>query len=182
MARPRTVDREGVLRAAEQVLAEKGVSALSFGSVATAADVSKATVQSIFRTREGLIEAMLERWTLTENARLDDAVSSDSSLNERIAAHVRLAGTEPPESSARTAALLAALSGAGEISHSVLRWYEDRVGAFTVDGPLSQSQRVAFLAAEGALFLRYLIGFPFSEAVWADLFTQLEEMANSEQS
>lgn len=178
MPRPRTVDRQAILEAAVQVLMDGGVTSLSFGSVATSAGVSKATVQSIFGTRERLIESMLERWAADENARLGDALEPGAASRDRLATHIRLTGEEVAEVNTRVAAMLAVLAGSGESSQSVIQWYRDRIGDLSVGDALGDNQRLAFLAAEGALFLRYLVGFPVRDDIWSELFEELAELAS----
>ncbi len=177
MARPRTIDREQVLDAAEKVVSADGVAALSFGSVAAEAGISKASVQSVFGNREAMIEAMLERWTSNEQSRFEAEVGDERSSAKRIATHIRLTATEIDEVNSRTAAPLAALSRSGDQSRSVTEWYKSRVGQLKVGKDLSREERVAFLAAEGALFLRHFIGFDFSEEVWGEIYADLENFA-----
>lgn len=177
MARPRTIDRKLVLDAAERVVSAEGVAALSFGSVAAEAGISKASVQSAFGNREAMIEAMLERWTTEEQTSFDEAVGDTPSPSCRIATHIRLTGLETDDVSSRTATLLAALSRSGDQSRSVTEWCKGRVGQLAVGQDLSREQRVAFLAAEGALFLRHFIGFEFSDTVWTEIFQELEALA-----
>ncbi len=178
MARPRTIDREQVLDAAEKVVSADGVAALSFGSVAAEAGISKASVQSVFGNREAMIEAMLERWTSNEQSRFEAEVGDERSSAKRIATHIRLTATEIDEVNSRTEALLAAaLSRSGDQSRSVTEWYKSRVGQLKVGKDLSREERVAFLAAEGALFLRHFIGFDFSEEVWGEIYADLENFA-----
>ena len=71
MARPRTVDRDQLLDVAEAVMSAEGTAGLTFGGVAKVAGISKATVQSVFKTREAMIEAMLQRWIAKEQLRFE---------------------------------------------------------------------------------------------------------------
>lgn len=173
MARPRTVDREQLLVLAEGLVASSGAAALSFGSLAQAAGLSKATVQSIFVTREGLIEAILERWLQQEQARFDLRAGPAPSPRERLRAHIQTTVTETAEANGRFAALLAALTGSGQQADSVARWYASRAGDFNAVSPEERRRRITFLAAEGAFFVRHLVGIPMTHALWQEIFQDL---------
>ena len=62
VGRPRSIDRDKVLDAAEALVTEKGAAELSFESVARAAGITKSGVQYCFGTKENLIRSMIERW------------------------------------------------------------------------------------------------------------------------
>lgn len=171
MARPRTIDREQLLDAAEEVVSAGSAASLSFGSLAQAAGVPKASVQSVFGTREALIDAMLDRWLKRERRRFDEAAGPNPSPRQRIHAH--LATTEQEDAGSRVATLLAALAGSGEQSASTARWYRSRIGDLSAETPEQRRLRIAFLAADGAFYIRYLVGFRMSEALWKDLFDDL---------
>ncbi|MGQ3294545.1 MAG: TetR/AcrR family transcriptional regulator, partial [Shinella sp.] len=59
--RPRSIDRDKVLDAAESIVVESGAAGLSFEAVARAAGITKGGVQYCFGTKENLIRAMIER-------------------------------------------------------------------------------------------------------------------------
>ena len=171
MARPRTIDRERLLDAAESVVAAGRIAALTFGSVAAASGVPKASVQSAFGTREGMIDAMLQRWLAREEQRFERAAGKRPSARKRMQAHIRT--TEEEDTGSRMATLLAALAGSGEQSASTAAWYRARIGSLTAKTREQRRLRVAFLAAEGAFYIRHLVGFPISEALWHDIFEDL---------
>src|SRR6218665_3880573 len=64
MSKRPVIDRNLVLDAAVSVVMERGIAALSIGEVAKAAGISKGGVQSCFGTKEGLLEAMVNRWKI----------------------------------------------------------------------------------------------------------------------
>ena len=171
MARPRTVDRERLLDAAESCVAAGRIAALTFGSVAAAAGVPKASVQSAFRTREGMIDAMLERWLGREQQRFERAAGTRPSARKRMQAHLET--TEEEETGSRMATLLAALAGSGEQSASTAAWYVSRIGSLTAKTSEQRRLRIAFLAAEGAFYIRHLVGFPIDDSLWHELFKDL---------
>lgn len=177
MARPRTIDRERLLDAAEGVVASGRIAALSFGSVAAAAGVPKASVQSAFGTREGMIDAMLERWFAREQTRFEQAAGPRPSARKRMQAHIHT--TEQEETGSRMATLLAALAGSGEQSASTAAWYAARIGDLRAKSSEQRRLRIAFLAAEGAFYVRHLVGFPIDDALWRDIFADLRAFIES---
>lgn len=179
MARPRTVDRDHLLTAAEKILSASGTAALSFGNVAIAAGLPKATVQSVFGTREGLIEAILERWLQQEQVRFQQIAGPAPSPHERIRAHIKSTAGETAELNSRLPALLAALAGFSYQASSVANWYKSRIGDFSAVSPEERRQRIAFLAAEGAFYIRYLAGIPMNDELWHEIF---EDLAAFEES
>ncbi|HEV7457389.1 MAG TPA: TetR/AcrR family transcriptional regulator [Roseococcus sp.] len=176
MARPRRIDREQLLDRAEAVVAAEGTAALTFGRVAAAAGLPKASVQSAFGTREALIEAMLARWLRVEAERFAHLAGPDPSPRARVLGHLRSVATETPEASTRMAALLAALTEAGLASGSLAEWYASRIGDLSAQDEEGRRLRLAFLAAEGAFSMRHLAGFPIREEVWREVFEDLERL------
>ncbi|WP_144639627.1 TetR family transcriptional regulator [Bordetella genomosp. 13] len=176
MARPRTIDREHLLDVAQALVAQAGTGALTFGALAKAAGLAKASVQSVFGTREALIEAILERWMAFDEMRFAANVAPDADKRTRIRAHVRLLAAEKAEDSHRIAGLMVALAGAGHQASSILQWYDRRIDAFAVDGAQDRLLRIAFLAADGAFFVRHLANYPMDDAVWEDIHRDIDAL------
>lgn len=180
MGRPRTVDRERLLDAAEAVVARSSAAALTFGNLAKEAGVPKASVQSAFGTREALIDAMLGRWLSREERRFEQVLDGATDPRARVIAHIQTTALEPPEESKRMAPLMAALVGSNDQSSSSARWYGARIGDLTADGDEARRLRIAFLAAEGAYYLRHLIGFDIGNDLWRDIFADLTAFAGGD--
>lgn len=176
MARPRRIDREQLLEQAEAIVAAEGTAGLSFGRLAAAAGLAKASVQSAFGTREALIEAMLGRWLRAEEERHARLAGPDPTPRDRVLAHVRSVATETREASSRMATLLAALTEAGLASTTLADWYASRIGDLSAEGAEARQLRLAFLAAEGAFSMRHLAGVPIRDEVWEELFRDLERV------
>lgn len=180
MARPRRIDRAHLLERAEALVAAEGAAALSFGRLASAAGVPKASIQSAFGTREALVEAMLDRWLRAEQQRFANLAGPTPSPLARVLAHLRSVGTETPEASSRMASLLAALTEAGLASESLAAWYAARIGDLSAAGAEARRLRLAFLAAEGAFTMRHLAGVRIRDEVWQDVFADLEGLARGD--
>jgi len=177
MVRPRTIDREHLLDMAEAVVTESGAIGLSFGAVATASGLSKASIQSVFGTREALIEAMLDRSMAQEKLRFREAAGPAPSARQRIRAHVRVTADESTVSMRRVACLLAAMVGSKQQMSRVIEWYLSRLGDLNAATEEERRWRIATLATEGAFFMRYLIGFPIPDDLWHQILQEIELMA-----
>lgn len=175
MARPRTIDRDKLLSAAEAVVLRDGAASLSFSSVAARAGLSKASVQSVFGSRDALVEALIARWLEREGRCFRAALGDDLSDDARLRAHLRCTRAEIATSGGqRIATLLAVLASEGGRSGGVRRWYRERLGDLTADSDAERRRRTAYLAAEGAFFLRCMVGLEADEALWSEIFADLE--------
>lgn len=179
MARPRTINREHLLDLAEVVVAESGAIGLSFGALAVASGLPKASIQSAFGTREALIEAMLDRWMAQEQRRFERVAGPAPRAPDRIRAHVQTTAEESDVSMRRMATLLAAMVGSAPQVERAIAWYASRVGDLGATTDEARRLRTAFLATEGAFFLRYLIGYAMSDETWRQIFDDIQEMARA---
>ena len=177
MARPRTVDRDQLLDVAEAVMSAEGTAGLTFGGVAKVAGISKATVQSVFKTREAMIEAMLQRWIVKEQLRFEAVAGQNPDRSQRVSAHIRTTAEETGDAHRRVANLFAALTGAGDDNKLMLNWYAARLGDLAAITDAERRERIALLATEGAFFLRYFAGFKMSDERWRDIFNDLQSFA-----
>lgn len=176
MARPRTINRERLLDLAEIVVAESGAMGLSFGALAAASGLPKASIQSVFGNREALIEAMLDRWIAQERVRFDQAVGPNPGARERIRAHVQTTAEESDVSMRRVATLLAAMVGSTQQVERAIDWYSSRVGDLSARSEEARRLRAAFLATEGAFYMRYLIGYRMSDKLWHQIFRDIKRL------
>jgi AcrR family transcriptional regulator len=178
MARPRSIDRDRVLDAAEAVVSRSGAGALSFGAIAEEAGLTKASVQSAFGTRAALIDMLIDRWMSQEEERHRAALGEAVSAGARLVAHLRTTLADMlDDNGQRVSTLLAVLAGEGEHSASMRAWYLGRLGDLAAATDEERRRRVLYLAAEGAFFLRCLVGLPVSEVIWRDVFADLERMS-----
>ncbi|MXR36136.1 TetR/AcrR family transcriptional regulator [Neisseriaceae bacterium B2N2-7] len=177
MTRPRTVDRERLLESVEQVVSTLGPSGLTFGAVATTSGLSKATVQSVFASREGMIEALLERWLQQERMEFEQRAGDAPTLRDRVRAHIQTVLAPAEDTNSRLAASLAALASTNSRMEGVMQWYADRMGDFSAKTDEERHLRMLFLAAEGAFFVRYLAKVPISAERWQEIAQDLQGFA-----
>jgi len=174
MSRPRFIDRDALLDVAERCVAENGAAALSFGSLATAAGLSKGTVQTIFVTRDSLLEALIARWTAREEIRFASELRGEATAEARVRAHLNSTKQENTDVGRTVMTMLSALTADGNTSNIMQEWYQSRLGDLEAESEEAKRHRIAYLAAEGAFLVRNLIGVHISEARWSEIFQDLE--------
>lgn len=180
MVRPRSLDRERLLDVAELIVTDAGIAGLTFGSLANAAETSKASVQSAFKTRDGLLDAMLDRWLKREQVRFDAELDRGTTARERILAHIRVTEGLTPHEGQSVAALVMALAGSNAAGDTLKDWYSARAGSLAAMTPEERQLRVAFLAVEGAYFLRYALGLSIDDDLWREIFRDIAASACGE--
>lgn len=105
MGRKRTIDQQGILDAAERVVARDGAANLSLERVATEAGISKASVLYDFKTKQAVLEAVVERAFARDNAMHSQIESRlESQENQTITGRV-LGAKAPISEPFRNAAL-----------------------------------------------------------------------------
>lgn len=176
MARPRSTDREKLLNCAEKVIARDGAAALSFASVAEAAGLSKASVQTAFGSRESLIEALLTRWMVRESETYHALLAEDHQPSSRLRAHLRSTMQEDGDQGRTVSAMLATLASTGNASSAMKEWYRERMNGLDAEDPASRRRRLAYLAAEGVFLLRNLVGVEIDDKKWGDIFRDIDRM------
>jgi AcrR family transcriptional regulator len=166
MGRKPSIDRDQVLSAAEAIVASKGAAALTVDAVAKAAGISKGGVQSCFGTKEAMISAMLDRWLRGYEEQARSLVGDTQTPEKRIQAHAVITFAEDQESQERSASLLAALLHSPEHLQTTRAWYEQLMAGLNETSPEASRLRLALLATEGAIYLRYLGLMPMDDARW----------------
>lgn len=178
MARGSKISREALLAAAEQLVETKGASALTFGELAAAAGVSKGGVQTMFGTKEALILDLVQRWLDREQAAFRTALAAQATPDKTLA-HIEQTKALDSEAHAKIAALLTVATHSPEHTGMAREWYAERSDAFRANTPEERRRRLAFLATEGAYFLRFLVGIDFKDSDWDELFGDIEALAAS---
>lgn len=167
MGRRKTIDRNKVLEVAERLIEEQGPTSLTFDAVAKAAGITKGGVQSCFRSKEALIESLLARWTTRHTAQVVSMVGDNAEPLDVLEAHLRITFDEDEGTTARSAALLAALLQSPVYLETIRSWYRTHFGALLeLNGTHAAEARLAFYAAEGLFFVRYLGLVQMQSAAW----------------
>jgi AcrR family transcriptional regulator len=106
MGRKRTVDQQDILNAAERVVASDGAANLTLDKVASAAGVSKATVLYDFKSKQAVLEAVVERAFERDNALHASVLAKlEQSGHGSVASSRIIAAAAPPAEAFRNAAL-----------------------------------------------------------------------------
>ncbi|MDN2566496.1 TetR/AcrR family transcriptional regulator [Aquibium sp. A9E412] len=173
LGRPRTIDRERLLDAAEEIVTQSGAAALTIDAVARAAGVTKGGVQYAFGSKEALIQAMFDRWDQTYEAIFRSMAGPDATPAQAVRAHVEGIYGSDDNAHAKAASLLAALIRTPEHLAATRAWYRQRIAALDLDREEDRRARLAFLAAEGAFMLRFFGLMEIDEAEWRDIFADI---------
>jgi len=158
MGRTRVIDREKLLDAAEAVVAREGAAKLTLDAVATEAGVSKASVLYDHKTKQALIEALVQRALKRDNAFNQAAAEqlgdvSSATIRGRIAA-----ATTPlaPEQRAVALSLCAALAQNEVLRQSIQRNQSAVIQSLQKDAAHPRGAMLAYLALEGLKLLESL--------------------------
>lgn len=176
MGRRNSIDRDHVLEVAEGIVAAHGAAALSIGAVAEAAGISKGGVQSCFGTKEAMIAAMLARWMDEDDRRFLAEGGDAPEPAARILAHVETTHRHDDAAHARAVGLLTALLQSPEHLPAVRAWYARRMPAAAAGDPAARGARLALLAVEGAVLLRFSGLLPMTQDVWDEIFADIRRL------
>lgn len=180
MGRKRTIDRNALLDAAENIVQTCGVAGLTIDSVAKAMGITKGGVQYAFGNRDGLIDAMQTRWDAEFDNQVTALLGSDPSPEDRIRAHVEASRAVTSASAARAAVMITVLVQNSRQLEQTRKWYETRLSGLDLNTEESRRARLAFLAAEGIYYLRYFNFLPVSDEQWLDIFKDIKKLFNGD--
>lgn len=176
--RPRRIDRDRVLDAAEAVVTRMGAARLTIDAVARAAGVTKGGVQYCFGTKENLIRAMIARWSDAFDAEVAGLAGPDPSARAIIRAHLEATRADDETDHSRSAAMMTALLEAPDQVAASRDWYDARITPLDLTDPADRKAAIAFLACEGAFLLRSFGLMGLDEAQWNSLFGEMLAMAS----
>lgn len=165
--------RTRLLDAAETIVAERGVGALTLDAVAAAAGVSKGGLLHHYRSKEALLTAIVARMA-EEMRRVFDLIFAACSPGPGRAARACIAWAlhSPPEREARDLRIAAALLAA-HAHHPALidpiRAEHARIRAMLADDGLPPGRALAVITATDGLFMARLF------SIWQP--TQAEAVA-----
>ncbi|AWV14819.1 TetR family transcriptional regulator [Methylobacterium sp. XJLW] len=173
MGRPRSIDREKVLDIAERIVREEGATALTFDALAKAAGITKGGLQYCFGSKDDLIAAMVERWFAAFDVEVARSTAADAGTIERARGYVVASGRIDEATQTKMAGMLVTLLQSPEYLQRVRSWYATWIGRFDPGSEAERRARTAFLAAEGAFFLRSLGLVEMSQNQWDGVFDDI---------
>lgn len=180
--RPRSIDRDKVLDAAEAIVMQVGASRLTFDAVAKAAGITKGGVQYCFGTKENLIRAMITRWSDVFEVEVRDRAGPDPSPAAEIDAHLAVTQDSDEADHSRAAVMMTALLEAPDQVAATRDWYNKRMARLDLTNPAHRKLAVAFLACEGAFLLRALGLMEVNQKAWDVLFDEMLAVAGNDKT
>ncbi|WP_271103302.1 TetR/AcrR family transcriptional regulator [Pseudomonas tohonis] len=181
MSKRPVIDRNLVLDAAISVVMEQGISALSIGEVAKAAGISKGGVQSCFGTKDGLIEAMVNRWKTDYELSVRSRLKPDAGMLDHLIAQIGIIAIPDEELSRRAAAILTAMFSHESLKTQANDWYRSLLLGDAFETERGKRVRLAFLAATGAFFLRSFSIMDISEGEWRTFHEDIAQLLPGEE-
>lgn len=165
MGRKRIIDQQAVLDAAERVVGRDGAANLTIDAVAKEAGVNKASVLYDHKSKQALVEAIVDRAFERDtaiHAGIEERIgfSDDRAIRGRI-----LAAAEPPAEEFKAVALnLSAALALDEGLRGKMQQSQARTIARIKDtSPSPRGALLAYLALEGLKFLEHLDFHHFSQ-------------------
>jgi AcrR family transcriptional regulator len=182
MGRPRVIDRDRLLDTAETIARQDGVARLTLGALAVAAGVSKGGVQAIFGTKNQLLDELFKRWLGEYDAELAALAGPAPTPLQTLGAHIDITRNIDEAEAHRAAGLLTALLSSADQRQSSDSWYRSRLDLADLASPEGRRARIAFLATEGAFFLRCFGLLQMAEPEWNDILDDIRNELMPNQS
>lgn len=173
MARPRSIDRERLLDAAEEIVHRQGAAALTIDALARACGITKGGVQYAFGTKDDIIDAMFARWNRDYDTKFAAIAGPAADAMQRLRAHLAATREADEVSMTKAASLMAGLMQTPEHLASTQGWYRDRLAGLDITTPEGRRARLAFFACEGAFLLHFLRFMPLEDAEWQAVFEDI---------
>ena len=178
--RPRSIDRDKVLDAAETLVAQTGAAALSFEAVAKAAGITKSGVQYCFGTKENLVRSMIRRWGDAFERDVEARAGGDRSPRSIIRAHLEATRDSDEAEYSRSAAMMTAVLQRPDQVTASREWYTSRFAPLDMTDAADRRAAIALLAGEGVFMLRTFGLIDLDEAQWTALFADMLSMLPGE--
>ena len=179
MARPRVIDQDQVLDAAEAVVGRSGAARMTLHAVAAEAGIGKASVVYDFKSKQNLIKAVIERKVRLEEEHIRSAVEHQGSRpNAEMLGRIAVASDAPNDETRAVALnLCAALAQDADLRIDLKRFYEEQIAAVTGTAEKPRMALLAFLALEGFKMLEYFDFYHWPEAERASILDDLAALA-----
>lgn len=174
MGRKKTIDREVLLDLAEEIVTTQGAAALTIDAVARAAHITKGGVQYSFGTKQGLIDALFDRWGENYDTQVQQLTGPDPDPVRAIRAHVEVTRQTDASANAKAASLLTVLMQTPEELGNTQQWYRERIAALDISTEGGRRARLAFFATEGLFALRFFRLMDIGEAEWTEIMRDID--------
>lgn len=157
MARPRVIDQNDILDAAEVVVVRNGAAKLTLDAVAVEAGISKASVIYDFKTKKQLIKAVIARRINKEKDRIKAVTEALDDGPDRTVRGLIAAAEDVPDDDLRAVAakLAAALAQDNELRDVIASYYRQMIASVMDTSEIPSKGLLAFLALEGLKSLEW---------------------------
>lgn len=181
MARNRTIDSDALLDAAERVAIRAGAVGLSIDAVAKEAGISKSRVVYDYKSKSGLLRALVERRLRMEDDRVLAAVTAHrDSANPELSGRIAAAKDSPNEDDRAIALTLCAAMSSEEPLQDMIRDVVKRdLAAVTIPAMHASLAVVAYLALHGMMSLEYLDIYRWTDAERTALLSEIQKLSDS---
>ncbi|CAM5181057.1 Transcriptional regulator, TetR family OS=Castellaniella defragrans (strain DSM / CCUG 39792/ 65Phen) OX=1437824 GN=BN940_09336 PE=4 SV=1 [Castellaniella denitrificans] len=173
MGRKKHIDREVLLDLAEDIVRTKGAASLTIEALARAAGITKGGVQYSFASKAALIEAIGARWLIRYEELLEHHGGSATTPVERVKAHVAATFEDENSADGKAASVMTMLMQTPEFLQGTREWYRDKLENVDTTTSEGRMARLAFLAAEGAFYLRFLKLMEIDDTQWAAIYQDI---------
>lgn len=182
MGRPRVFNQQAILDAAERVVARDGATNLTLDAVAREAGVGKATVIYDFKTKQALIEAVVDRAFQADadrHAALEAELEGQDS--RAIRGRIRGGAQAPPEDFRAVALnLSAALVLDADLRRKMQASQASVVARVLATSASPRGAQLAYLALEGLKFLEHLDFHHFPPAERDRIVREIEWLSQAQ--
>jgi AcrR family transcriptional regulator len=176
--RKRSIDRDEVLDLAEAIVREHGPTALTIDAVAKAAGITKGGVQYCFGSKDQLIDKMYERWTNDFEAKITAIAGENPDPATAMRAYLSAGQGEVDEKSwSRSSVMLTLLMLQPGRLAKYWKTNQKRLDALDLSTEEGRRLSLAFVASEGAFFLRGFKFLDIPEVPWNVIMGQIAEVA-----
>jgi AcrR family transcriptional regulator len=178
VSRPRVIDQEQILDAAETVVARDGATRLTLDAVAAEAGISKASVIYDYKTKQALIRAVIERRVAQEDEKLECEISKLGDVADaRIRGRIAAAAEAPPDEIQSVARnLCSALAQDPDMRSMLQRSFSREIAAIQKTSSDPRAALLAFLALEGLRNLEFFGIHSWAEPERSQILRQIEDM------
>lgn len=181
MPRNRTIDSNSVLDAAERVAIRDGAVGLSIDAVAKEAGISKSRVVYDYKSKSGLLQALVERRLRAEDDRVVAAIEAHAETsNPELLGRIAAAAEGPQEEDRAIALTLCAAMSSEEPLQAMIRQWVRRDLAAVQDGarnaPLAL---VAYLALHGMMSIEYMDLHRWDDRERDTIFSEIKKLSEA---
>lgn len=158
MGRKRVIDQEEILNAAEFVVVRDGAAHLTLDAVAEQAGISKASVIYDYKSKQALIQAVIERRVAHDKAFIQELTDGLGDMPSAVMRGLLLASANPPPDDARAVAvnLCSALAQDAQLRSGIQKEQATMIAQVMETSTSPRGALLAYLALEGLKILEYL--------------------------